>query len=119
MVFHGHKHIAFPFGSSELYILYIFSHCRLVPVSRTNQFDRMKNSIKKLSICRYKGFYEYSRSKGIDVEPVSLDVVVDGTVPTGTDHGSVFIKQIERMQLVTDRILAEYWIELKRLLLKF
>lgn len=34
--------------------------------------------------CRYKGFYDYAKLKGVDVgKPVGLDVVVDGTVPTG------------------------------------
>lgn len=34
--------------------------------------------------CRYKGFHEFVKSKGIDVGlPVGLDVLVDGTVPTG------------------------------------
>jgi hypothetical protein len=38
----------------------------------------------KLTIYRYKGVYEYCRSKGIDLgKPVALDVVVDGTVPQG------------------------------------
>jgi hypothetical protein len=38
-----------------------------------------------LVICRYKGVYEYCKSKGIDLgKPVGLDVVVDGTVPQGT-----------------------------------
>lgn len=33
---------------------------------------------------RYKGFYEYAKSKGIDVgKAVGLEVVVDGIVPTG------------------------------------
>ncbi|XP_047263061.1 galactokinase isoform X3 [Capsicum annuum] len=40
-------------------------------------------------ICGYKGFYEYAKLKGIDVgEPVGLDVVVDGTVPTGSGLSS-------------------------------
>lgn len=34
--------------------------------------------------CRYKGFYEYAKVKGLEVGPlVGLDVLVDGTVPTG------------------------------------
>ena len=33
---------------------------------------------------RYKGFYDYAKLKGVNVgEPVGLDVLVDGTVPTG------------------------------------
>lgn len=37
-----------------------------------------------ICVCRYKGFYEYAKLKGIDVgKPVGLDVIVDGTVPTG------------------------------------
>ncbi|KAL2530652.1 Galactokinase [Forsythia ovata] len=40
-------------------------------------------------ICGYKGFHEYAKSKGIDVgEPVGLDVVVDGIVPTGSGLSS-------------------------------
>jgi hypothetical protein len=37
------------------------------------------------SIGRYKGVYEYCKSKGIDLgKPVGLDIVVDGSVPQGT-----------------------------------
>ena len=42
-----------------------------------------------LDSCRYKGFHEYAKSKGVNVgSPVGLDVVVDGIVPTGlsTSH---------------------------------
>ncbi|GAA0174143.1 carbohydrate kinase [Lithospermum erythrorhizon] len=40
-------------------------------------------------ICLYKGFYKYAKSRGIDVgEPVGLDVVVDGIVPTGSGLSS-------------------------------
>ncbi|PKI62647.1 hypothetical protein CRG98_016918 [Punica granatum] len=40
-------------------------------------------------ICGYKGFYEYAKSKGINIgEPVGLDVIVDGTVPTGSGLSS-------------------------------
>jgi hypothetical protein len=35
------------------------------------------------------------------VGPVSFDVVVDGTVPTGTKHGSVFIKHFELVRFYT------------------
>lgn len=35
-------------------------------------------------LCRYKGFHEYAKSAGMDVgAPVGLDVMIDGTVPTG------------------------------------
>lgn len=35
-------------------------------------------------LSRYKGYYAYAKSKGVDVGvPVGLDVLVDGTVPTG------------------------------------
>ncbi|KAF4394957.1 hypothetical protein F8388_017685 [Cannabis sativa] len=37
----------------------------------------------------YKGYYEYAKSKGIKVdEPVGLDILVDGTVPTGSGLSS-------------------------------
>ncbi|KAL9225484.1 hypothetical protein vseg_001401 [Gypsophila vaccaria] len=40
-------------------------------------------------ICGYKGFYEFAKSKGANVgEPVGLDVLVDGTVPTGSGLSS-------------------------------
>ncbi|KAJ8528886.1 hypothetical protein K7X08_030626 [Anisodus acutangulus] len=40
-------------------------------------------------ICGYKGFYEYAKLKQIDVgAPVGLDVIVDGTVPTGSGLSS-------------------------------
>ncbi|CAA2969858.1 galactokinase-like [Olea europaea subsp. europaea] len=45
--------------------------------------------IAKYPFCRYKGFYEYAKSKGINVgEPVGLDIVVDGIVPTGSGLSS-------------------------------
>ena len=34
-------------------------------------------------LCRYKGFYEYAKTKGLEVgPPVGLDVLIDGTVAT-------------------------------------
>ncbi|MCL7022133.1 hypothetical protein MKW94_025168 [Papaver nudicaule] len=40
-------------------------------------------------ICGYKGFHEFAKSKGVDVGvPVGLDVLVDGTVPTGSGLSS-------------------------------
>jgi len=39
------------------------------------------------SFHRYKGFYEYLKLKGEDVEShVGLDVLIDGTVPAGPFH---------------------------------
>ncbi|KAL9249066.1 Galactokinase-like protein [Drosera capensis] len=40
-------------------------------------------------ICGYKGFYEYAKSKGVDTgDLVGLDILVDGTVPTGSGLSS-------------------------------
>lgn len=40
-------------------------------------------------ICGYKGFYDYVKLKGVDVsQPVGLDVLVDGTVLTGSGLSS-------------------------------
>ncbi|XP_027350681.1 galactokinase-like [Abrus precatorius] len=40
-------------------------------------------------ICGYKGFYDYVKLKGLDVgQPVGLDVLVDGTVLTGSGLSS-------------------------------
>eukprot|EP00252_Welwitschia_mirabilis_P002241 TRINITY_DN1214_c0_g1_i1.p1 TRINITY_DN1214_c0_g1~~TRINITY_DN1214_c0_g1_i1.p1 ORF type:complete len:503 (-),score=99.97 TRINITY_DN1214_c0_g1_i1:486-1994(-) len=40
-------------------------------------------------LCGYKGFYEYARKEGVNVgEPVGLNVLVDGTVPTGSGLSS-------------------------------
>ena len=38
----------------------------------------------RVPLCRYKGFYEYAKTKGFEVGlPVGLDVLINGTVPTG------------------------------------
>ncbi|XP_054793259.1 galactokinase [Prosopis cineraria] len=40
-------------------------------------------------ICGYKGYYEYAKSKGVDVsKKVGLDVLVDGIVPQGSGLSS-------------------------------
>ena len=37
----------------------------------------------RVRLCRYKGFYEYAKTKGLEVgPPVGLDVLIDGTVAT-------------------------------------
>lgn len=41
---------------------------------------------------RYKGFHEYAKSKGVNVDsPVGLDVVVDGIVPTGPIYFPLYL----------------------------
>ena len=50
----------------------------------TTRIFRIREKIIIVEFCRYKGYHEYAKSKGIDVgAPVGLDVIVDGTVPTG------------------------------------
>ncbi|XP_068662207.1 galactokinase-like [Aristolochia californica] len=40
-------------------------------------------------LCGYKGFYDFVKSKGVDVGvPVGLDILVDGNVPTGSGLSS-------------------------------
>ncbi|KAM7269329.1 hypothetical protein ACFE04_024826 [Oxalis oulophora] len=40
-------------------------------------------------VCGYKGFYEFAKLKGIAfTEPIGFDVVIDGTVPTGSGLSS-------------------------------
>ncbi|KAJ8766296.1 hypothetical protein K2173_022355 [Erythroxylum novogranatense] len=40
-------------------------------------------------VCGYKGYFEFAKSKGVSIdEPVGLDVLVDGTVPTGSGLSS-------------------------------
>ncbi|KAL4306732.1 hypothetical protein AHAS_Ahas16G0207700 [Arachis hypogaea] len=49
--------------------------------------DQIQISWKQ--ILRYKGFYDYAKAKGVNVgPPVGLDVVIDGTVPTGSGLSS-------------------------------
>ncbi|KAH0881414.1 hypothetical protein HID58_068808, partial [Brassica napus] len=48
---------------------------------------RIANVDEKYSM--YKGFHEFAKSKGVNVDsPVGLDVVVDGIVPTGSGLSS-------------------------------
>ncbi|CAI9776767.1 unnamed protein product [Fraxinus pennsylvanica] len=53
------------------------------PADPEQEIDLKNHRWGHYFICGYKGLYEYAKSKGIDVgEPVGLDVVVDGIVPT-------------------------------------
>ncbi|KAK6913662.1 GHMP kinase N-terminal domain [Dillenia turbinata] len=59
------------------------------PADPTQEVDVKNHKWGHYFICAYKGFYEFVNSKGVDVgEPVGLDVIVDGTVPTGSGLSS-------------------------------
>ncbi|KAK6930305.1 Galactokinase, N-terminal domain [Dillenia turbinata] len=59
------------------------------PADSTQEVDLKNHKWGHYFICAYKGFYEFVNSKGVDVgEPVGLDVIVDGTIPTGSGLSS-------------------------------
>eukprot|EP00262_Sarcandra_glabra_P015983 TRINITY_DN5053_c0_g1_i1.p1 TRINITY_DN5053_c0_g1~~TRINITY_DN5053_c0_g1_i1.p1 ORF type:complete len:499 (-),score=69.51 TRINITY_DN5053_c0_g1_i1:150-1646(-) len=59
------------------------------PADPDQDIDMKNHKWGHYFICGYKGFYEYARSKGIDLGiPVGLDVLIDGTVPTGSGLSS-------------------------------
>ncbi|CAA2969857.1 galactokinase [Olea europaea subsp. europaea] len=59
------------------------------PADPDQEIDLKNHKWGHYFICGYKGFYEYAKSKGINVgEPVGLDIVVDGIVPTGSGLSS-------------------------------
>ncbi|XP_009788882.1 galactokinase-like [Nicotiana tabacum] len=59
------------------------------PADPLQEVDLKNHKWGHYFICGYKGFYEYAKLKGIDAgEPVGLDVIVDGTVPTGSGLSS-------------------------------
>ncbi|OAY62544.1 Galactokinase [Ananas comosus] len=59
------------------------------PADPDQEIDLKNHKWGHYFICGYKGLYEFARSKGIDIgAPVALDVVVDGTVPTGSGLSS-------------------------------
>ncbi|XP_052149993.1 galactokinase [Oryza glaberrima] len=59
------------------------------PADPDKEIDIKNHKWGHYFMCGYKGVYEYCRSKGIDMGgPVGLDVVVDGTVPTGSGLSS-------------------------------
>ncbi|KAJ6798533.1 galactokinase [Iris pallida] len=59
------------------------------PADPNQEIDLKNHKWGHYFICGYKGFYEYAKSKGINVGvPFGLDVVVDGIVPTGSGLSS-------------------------------
>ncbi|XP_030508612.2 galactokinase isoform X2 [Cannabis sativa] len=59
------------------------------PADPNQEIDLKNHKWGHYFICGYKGYYEYSKSKGVKVdETVGLDVLVDGTVPTGSGLSS-------------------------------
>lgn len=59
------------------------------PADPDQEIDLKNHRWGHYFICGYKGYYEYAKSKGINVDvPVGLDILVDGTVPTGSGLSS-------------------------------
>ncbi|KAI5650945.1 hypothetical protein M9H77_36950 [Catharanthus roseus] len=59
------------------------------PADPDQEIDLKNHRWGHYFICGYKGFHEYAKSKGVDPgAPVGLDVIVDGTVPTGSGLSS-------------------------------
>ncbi|KAI5579480.1 hypothetical protein POPTR_008G102800v4 [Populus trichocarpa] len=59
------------------------------PVDPNQAIDLKNHKWGHYFICGYKGFYEFAKSKGVDMgDAVGLDVIVDGTVPTGSGLSS-------------------------------
>jgi N-acetylgalactosamine kinase len=59
------------------------------PADPNQEVDLKNHKWGHYFICGYKGFFEYAKSKGMDLgAPVGLDVIVDGTVPTGSGLSS-------------------------------
>ncbi|KAF9677193.1 hypothetical protein SADUNF_Sadunf08G0082400 [Salix dunnii] len=59
------------------------------PIDPNQEIDLKNHKWGHYFICGYKGFYEFAKSKGVDMgEAVGLDVIVDGTVPTGSGLSS-------------------------------
>ncbi|EXC27501.1 hypothetical protein L484_004573 [Morus notabilis] len=59
------------------------------PADPEQEIDLKNHRWGHYFICGYKGYYEYAKSKGVNVDaPVGLDILVDGTVPTGSGLSS-------------------------------
>ncbi|XP_015867158.1 galactokinase [Ziziphus jujuba] len=59
------------------------------PADPEQEIDLKNHRWGHYFICGYKGYHEYAKTKGVNVgEPVGLDILVDGTVPTGSGLSS-------------------------------
>ncbi|KAK9287724.1 hypothetical protein L1049_016164 [Liquidambar formosana] len=59
------------------------------PADPDQEIDLKNHRWGHYFICGYKGYHEFAKSKGLDVGvPVGLDILVDGTVPTGSGLSS-------------------------------
>ncbi|EEF43117.1 galactokinase, putative [Ricinus communis] len=59
------------------------------PADPDQEIDLKNHRWGHYFICGYKGFYEFAKTKGVDVGAlVGLDVIVDGIVPTGSGLSS-------------------------------
>ncbi|OMO53475.1 Galactokinase [Corchorus capsularis] len=59
------------------------------PADPNQEIDLKNHRWGHYFICGYKGYYEYAKSKGVDVgPPVGIDVCIDGIVPTGSGLSS-------------------------------
>ncbi|WCJ23278.1 Galactokinase [Euphorbia peplus] len=59
------------------------------PADPNQEIDLKNHRWGHYFVCGYKGYFEYAKLKGLDVgEPVGLDVLVDGIVPTGSGLSS-------------------------------
>lgn len=59
------------------------------PADPNQEIDLKNHKWGHYFICGYKGFHEFAKSRGLDVGlPVGLDIVIDGTVPTGSGLSS-------------------------------
>lgn len=59
------------------------------PADPNQEIDLKNHKWGHYFVCGYKGFYEYAKSQGVNVgEPVGLDVLIDGIVPTGSGLSS-------------------------------
>lgn len=59
------------------------------PADPNQDIDLKNHKWGHYFICGYKGYYEYAKSRGVNVgEPVGLDVLIDGTIPTGSGLSS-------------------------------